>query len=152
MQGEGPSALSALGRRVNDAMPGYVVDRVADLLGGLGGKRVLILGLTFRPDVAVTFHTNAVDLLREFAELGARVSGHDALLSDAGVRELGFEPAPLPLAGYDVAVVHSYHRAYAAFDWGKVAPLIVDARNALDRAAVEASGARYLGVGRPVSG
>jgi len=151
MQGEGPSALSALGRRVNDAMPGYVVDRVADLLGGLGGKRVLILGLTFRPDVAVTFHTNAVDLLREFAELGARVSGHDALLSDAGVRELGFEPAMLPLAGYDVAVVHSYHRAYAALEWASVAPLIIDARNALDRAAVEASGARYLGVGRPVT-
>lgn len=152
MQGEGPSALSALGRRVNDAMPGYVVDRVADLLGGLEGKRVLILGLTFRPDVAVTFHTNAVDLLREFRERGAVVAGHDALLSDAGVRELGFEPAPQPLAGYDVAVVHANHRAYAALDWGKVAPLIVDARNALDRAAVEAAGVRYLGVGRPVSG
>jgi UDP-N-acetyl-D-mannosaminuronic acid dehydrogenase len=151
MQGEGPSALSALGRRVNDAMPGYVVDRVADLLGGLEGKRVLILGLTFRPDVAVTFHTNAVDLLREFRDRGAVVVGHDALLSDAGVRELGFDPAPQPLAGYDVAVVHSYHRAYAGLAWGKVAPLIVDARNALDRAAVEAAGARYLGVGRPVS-
>lgn len=152
MQGEGPSALSALGRRVNDAMPGYVVDRVADLLGGLEGRRVLILGLTFRPDVAVTFHTNAVDLLREFRERGAVVVGHDALLSDAGVRELGFEPAAQPLAGYDVAVVHSYHRAYASLAWGSVAPLIVDARNALDRAAVEAAGARYLGVGRPVSG
>lgn len=152
MQGEGPSALSALGRRVNDAMPGYVVDRVADLLGGLEGRRVLILGLTFRPDVAVTFHTNAVDLLREFRERGAVVVGHDALLSDAGVRELGFEPAAQPLAGYDVAVVHSYHRAYAGLAWGSVAPLIVDARNALDRAAVEAAGARYLGVGRPVSG
>ncbi|MEI2711286.1 MAG: hypothetical protein V9E96_20080 [Chitinophagaceae bacterium] len=68
MQGEGPSALSALGRRVNDAMPGYVVDKAAELAGGLDGKRVLILGLTFRPDVAVTFHTNAVDLLREFEQ------------------------------------------------------------------------------------
>ena len=47
-------------------MPGYVVDAAAALVGGLAGKRVLILGLTFRPDVAVTFHTNAVDLLREF--------------------------------------------------------------------------------------
>jgi UDP-N-acetyl-D-mannosaminuronate dehydrogenase len=93
-----------------------------------------------------------VDLLREFLARDAVVAGHDALLSDAGVRELGFEPAPLPPAGYDVAVVHSYHRAYAALDWANVAPLIVDARNALDRAAVEASGARYLGVGRPVSG
>src|SRR4029079_17040580 len=66
MQGEGPSSLSARGRMVNDAMPGYAVGRVEEAVGGLTGKRVLILGLTFRPDVAVTPHTNAVDLLREF--------------------------------------------------------------------------------------
>ncbi|MCC6958991.1 MAG: nucleotide sugar dehydrogenase [Dehalococcoidia bacterium] len=150
MQGEGPSALSALGRDVNDAMPGYVVDRAAELVGGLTGKRVLILGLTFRPDVAVTFHTNAVDLLREFERRGAVVRGHDALLSTDGVRELGFEPADT-LEGFDIAVVHSNHRQYATLDWAKVAPLIVDARNALDRSAIEAAGSRYLGVGRPAT-
>lgn len=150
MQGEGPSALSALGREVNDAMPGYVVERAAELLGGLEGKRALILGLTFRPDVAVTFHTNAVDLLREFEARGAIVRGHDALLSEDGVRALGFEPAST-LEGYDVAVVHSNHRQYADLDWRTVAPLVVDARNALDRAKVESAGAMYVGVGRPAT-
>lgn len=151
IQGEGPSSLSALGRQVNDAMPGYAADRVAQLLGSLQGKSVLILGLTFRPNVAVTPHTNAVDLLREFTARGATVRGHDALLSDAGVRELGFEPASEPFGGYDVAVVHAYHRAYAALRWGDIAPLVLDARNALDRAAVEAAGARYVGMGRPAT-
>ncbi len=149
MQGEGPSALSALGRAVNDAMPGYVVRRLAALLGGLEGRRVLVLGLTFRPDVAVTFHTNAVDLRRELEALGARVEGHDPLLTTEGVASLGFTPAPEAPAGYDAAIVHSYHRAYAGLDWASIAPLIVDARNALDRAAIEAAGVRYLGVGRP---
>ncbi|MBK8559856.1 UDP binding domain-containing protein [Candidatus Amarobacter glycogenicus] len=148
--GEGPSALPALGRQVNDAMPGYVVRRAEELLGGLAGKRVLIMGLTFRPDVAVTFHTNAVDLLREFSTRGAVVSGHDPLLTDAGVRELGFEPAA-STAGFDLAVVHSNHRSYAGLAWGSIAPLVVDARNALDRRVVEDTGARYLGVGRPVT-
>ncbi len=150
MQGEGPSALPALGRHVNDAMPAYVVERAGALAGGLAGKRVAILGLTFRPDVAVTFHTNAVDLLREFTARGAVVQGHDPLLSEAGVRELGFEPAD-GLTGFDIAVVHSNHRSYAGLDWRALAPIIVDARNALDRAAVERSGARYLGVGRPAT-
>jgi nucleotide sugar dehydrogenase len=149
MQGEGPSALSALGRQVNDAMPGYVVARVESLLGGLRGKRVLILGLTFRPDVAVTPHTNAVDLLREFTARGAVVEGHDALLSETGVRELGFDPAREPFGGYEVAVLHANHRQYASLDWPTIAPLLVDARNALDRSAIEARGVRYLGVGRP---
>lgn len=151
MQGEGPSRLPALGRQVNDAMPGYAAARVEEVIGPLPGRKVLILGLTFRPNVAVTPHTNAVDLLREFSARGAIVRGHDPLLSEAGVRELGFEPAAKPLAGYDVAVVHANHRQYAALEWAKLAPLIVDARNALDRAAVEASGARYLGMGRPVT-
>lgn len=151
MQGEGPSALSALGRAINDSMPRYAVERVANLIGPLAGRRVLILGLTFRPDVAVTPHTNAVDLLREFTAQGAIVEGHDALLSEAGVRELGFEPAAEPLRGYDVAVLHANHRAYATLDWAAIAPLLVDARNALDRAAVESRGVRYLGIGRPAT-
>jgi UDP-N-acetyl-D-mannosaminuronic acid dehydrogenase len=149
MQGEGPSALSALGRAVNDAMPGYVVGRLAALLGGLEGRRVVVLGLTFRPDIAVTFHTNAVDLRRELTALGARVQGHDPLLSPEGIASLGFDLAPEPLAGYDAAIVHSYHRQYANLDWAQVAPIVVDARNALDRAVIEAAGVRYLGVGRP---
>lgn len=149
MQGEGPSALSALGRAVNDAMPGYVVRRLAALLGGLEGRRVLVLGLTFRPNVAVTFHTNALDLKRELEALGAAVHGHDPLLSREGIASLGFERAPEPFPRYDAAIVHSYHAAYAGLEWGRLAPVIVDARNALDRSAVEAAGARYLGVGRP---
>ena len=150
MQGEGPSALSELGRRVNDAMPRYAVQRVEALLGSLEGARVLILGLTFRPNVAVTPHTNAVDLLREFEARGAIVHGHDSLLSEEGVRALGFEPAQR-LEGFDVAVVHAFHRQYESLDWRAVAPLIVDARNALDRAMIERSGVRYLGVGRPAT-
>src|SRR5690606_9111815 len=113
MQGRGPSALSALGRQINDSMPGYAVQRLEELLGSLRDKRVLILGLTFRPNIAVTPHTNSVDLLREFTARGAIVRGHDALLSEEGVRALGFEPAAEPFERFDVAVVHAYHRAYA---------------------------------------
>jgi UDP-N-acetyl-D-mannosaminuronate dehydrogenase len=148
---DGPSDLPALGRAINDAMPGYAAGRIEELLGGLQRKRVLVLGLTFRPDVAVTSHTNAVDLLREFRARGAVVQGHDPLLSEAGVWSLGFEPAREPLSGYDVAIVHAYHRQYADYNWRSIAPLVMDARNAMDREAVEAQGVRYLGIGRPVT-
>jgi UDP-N-acetyl-D-mannosaminuronic acid dehydrogenase len=149
VQGEGPSDLAALGREVNDAMPAYAAERMDGLLGGLAGRRVVIMGLTFRPNVAVTSHTNALDLKREFEARGAQVWGHDPLLTDDGIRSLGFEPAPLPLAGYDLAVVHAYHRAYAETNWAALAPVVLDARNAIDREAVERAGARYAGIGRP---
>lgn len=150
IQGAGPSSLSARGREVNDAMPAYAVERVASVAGSLEGKRVVIMGLTFRPNVAVTAHSNASDLCREFEARGARVFGHDPLLTEEGVRSLGFEPAPGPLSGYDIAVMHSYHAAYAATDWRSLAPILLDARNAVDRGSVEASGVVYVGIGRPL--
>ncbi|MEX2080730.1 MAG: nucleotide sugar dehydrogenase [Dehalococcoidia bacterium] len=151
IQGPGPSSLAALGREVNDAMPAYAAGRLAAALGGLEGRRVLVLGLTFRPNVAVTSHTNALDLLREVTALGATVHGHDPLLTPEGIRSLGFEPAPEPLSGYDAAIVHAYHTAYRDLAWPGIAPIVFDARNALDRAEVEAAGTRYLGVGRPLT-
>jgi len=151
MQGEAPSTLAAAGRAANDAMPAYLVGRLDEIAGGLAGKRCLVLGLTFRPDVAVTAHTNAVDLLRELAGRGAKVWGHDALLSPEAIAALGFTPAAEPLARYDVAIVHALHAAYRSFAWGQIAPLVLDARNALDRGAVEATGARYVGAGRPLT-
>lgn len=151
MQGEGPSSLSARGRQVNDEMPAYAVRRIAEVVGPLAGKRVVVLGLTFRPDVAVVAHTNACDLLRELEAAGAFVEGHDPLLSEEGVAALGFRPSPSPESAYDVAVVHANHRSYAGLDWSRVAPVIVDARNALDRSRIEGLGLRYLGIGRPAT-
>ncbi len=151
VQGEGATSLSARGRVINDEMPRYAVERVEQVAGPLAGKRVVILGLTFRPNVAVTAHTNASDLLREFRARGAEVFGHDPLLTDEGVRAIGFEPAMGPLAGYDVAVVHSFHNAYAGLPWEVLAPVVLDARNSLDRAVIEAAGVRYIGIGRPIS-
>ncbi|MCA9831592.1 MAG: nucleotide sugar dehydrogenase [Dehalococcoidia bacterium] len=151
MQGEGPSSLSARGRHVNDEMPAYAVRRIAEVSGPLEGKRVLVLGLTFRPDVAVVAHTNASDLLRELEAAGVIVEGHDPLLSAAGIEALGFSPARSPEQGYDVAIVHANHRAYRDLNWSNVAPLIVDARNALNRSEIEGRGLRYLGIGRPVT-
>ncbi len=151
IQGEGPSALPELGRRINDSMPAYAVGRLEAAAGSLAGKRVVILGLTFRAGVAVTHHTNAVDLKRELEARGARVWGHDPLLGSVRIAGLGFEEAT-SLAGYDAAILHSNHAAYRDLDWRSLAPVVLDARNALDRRPLEAKGVRYVGVGRPATG
>jgi UDP-N-acetyl-D-mannosaminuronate dehydrogenase len=78
------------------------------------------------------------------------VLGHDPLLTEAGIRSLGFVPVR-SLTGFDAAIVHAYHRQYSALDWRALAPLILDARNALDRAEIEAAGSRYVGIGRPLT-
>ena len=52
--------------------------------------------------------------------------GHDPLLSPDGIRSLGFEPAAEPLAGYDAAVLHAFHRQYAGLAWREIAPVLLD--------------------------
>ncbi|MFQ5380079.1 MAG: nucleotide sugar dehydrogenase [Dehalococcoidia bacterium] len=151
MAGEGPSSLSALGRAVNDAMPAYAVRRLDELVGPLSGKTVLVAGLTFRPDVAVVAHTNAVDLREALEAAGTEVQGHDPLLDTAAIERLGFRRADEPLARFDVAIVHAFHTAYRDVDWASVASVVLDARNAMDRSRIESGGSRYLGIGRPLT-
>ena len=47
-------------------------------------------------------------------------------------------------------VVQAAHEAYRALDWSRLPglELLIDGRNALDRASVEAAGVAYLGIGR----
>ena len=128
-----------------------LVDRLFVRVAALpaAARSVIVLGLSFRPNVDVTAHTNAVDLLHALRERGANVYGHDPLLNDDAVRGLGFQPAD-SLTGFDAAVVHAYHNEYRDLDWPALAPLIVDARNALDPEGLVNAGVRYFGVGRPL--
>ena len=135
----------------------------------LAGGQTLVPMLNFRlaaPSMLVDINNidrlDRIELRHDGLELGALVRWHEIetsqivrtanpLLSEAGVRELGFEAASGELAGYDIAIVHAYHRDYAGTNWGRLAPVVLDARNAIDRAAVEASGSRYVGIGRPAT-
>jgi UDP-N-acetyl-D-glucosamine dehydrogenase len=84
--------LPALSRQVNEAMPGYAVDLLADLLGGLDGTRVLILGVAYRGGVKETAFSGAFPLRDALLGRGAQVVAADPLYDDAELRALGFEP------------------------------------------------------------
>jgi UDP-N-acetyl-D-glucosamine dehydrogenase len=84
--------LPALSRQVNEAMPSYAVDLLADLLGGLDGTRVLILGVAYRGGVKETAFSGAFPLRDALLGRGAQVVAADPLYDDAELRALGFEP------------------------------------------------------------
>jgi UDP-N-acetyl-D-glucosamine dehydrogenase len=67
--------------RVNAAMPTYVATRAAGLLAAhgmpIGDARVLLLGLTYKPDVPDPRESPAVGVASELVSLGARVELHD---------------------------------------------------------------------------
>ncbi|WP_458188931.1 nucleotide sugar dehydrogenase [Haladaptatus sp. NG-WS-4] len=125
-------------REVNDSMPAFTVEKVAELLAEAGktvaDARVLVLGLTYRPGVEETRATPARPICADLSERGADVFAVDPMLDDA----TGFDATKLPLESlrdhdFDAAVLVTDHDEFAGIDWAGFDPMVVvDGRNALD--------------------
>lgn len=76
-----PFRLVELAQEINGSMPTYVASRVQDVLNtdGLAVKnaRVLLLGVTYKPNVADTRETPAEPLAKILLQRGAALSFHD---------------------------------------------------------------------------
>ncbi|MCZ0980947.1 nucleotide sugar dehydrogenase [Streptomyces diastatochromogenes] len=94
-----PLRLVELAGQVNERMPQYVVQRAATLLNEHGksarGARVLLLGITYKPDLPDRQGSPADEIARRLMDLGAAVSYHDPHVPDWRVRDLP-SPAPTP--------------------------------------------------------
>ena len=70
-----------LAQEINNSMPRYVVDRLANLLNDAGlslnGSRVLLLGVTYKPDIADQRESPAVPVAKILQSRHARVEFHD---------------------------------------------------------------------------
>jgi len=128
----------ALADEVNAAMPAHVVGLVADALNddakSLKGSRVLLLGITYKPDVADLRESPPLEVLRLL-----RAKGADAVYHDPHVPALALEGEHLEsivldaaaLRDADCVVIATHHSAY---DWAWVAQharVLVDTRNVL---------------------
>ena len=77
-----PATFIERANEVNLEMPKYVVCRVAkDNGGSLKGKRVQVIGVAYKPDVADTRETPAEIVIEELQRMGALISWHDPLVS-----------------------------------------------------------------------
>jgi UDP-N-acetyl-D-mannosaminuronic acid dehydrogenase len=144
--------LPKAAREINDGMARYAAERLAQALdGALSGKTVLILGLSYRPNIKEAAHSSALLLARELSSRGARVLVHDPYFDDEEVRRLGLEPAPaFPPPHIDALAVQAFHDQYRGLDPGAFpgCSVVLDGRNVLQRETLEAAGMRYLGIGR----
>jgi nucleotide sugar dehydrogenase len=141
------SQLIAAARETNERMPGYVVSRIVEEAGPLTGKRVLLLGLAYRPGVPESASSPVFDLVDELVAAGANAYVTDPLFEDEQVRSLGLEPWSGEKA--DVVVLVTDHPQFHEMDWAKLDPaLVFDGRNALEASMVLAAGHRYVALGR----
>lgn len=145
--------LARSARALNDSMPPRAVEMLCRTLGGLGGRRVLVLGLTYRPGVRETRLSPAVDLVRLLREQGAVVAAHDPLLDAGAILALGASEtvAGLSGAGFDALVLTGGDPAYGQLDPADFGGLrvLLDAAGLLDPQTVSSAGVAYLSIGRP---
>jgi nucleotide sugar dehydrogenase len=148
--------FSSAAVKVNDDAPAVSLDRVRELLGGsLEGRRLLLLGISYRQDVGDTRYSPSETFVNAAVAAGAEVVAHDPLVDhwDELDRDVPSEiPAPDAFDAVVFAVPHDEYRAIDLPSWlGSARPAIFDGFSVLSadqrRLALEL-GCRVASIGR----
>ncbi|SOC58096.1 nucleotide sugar dehydrogenase [Ornithinimicrobium cerasi] len=113
-----PFRFVELAQEINSQMPAYVVSRAQDLLNEQGramnGSTVLLLGVTYKPDIADQRESPAVPLARQLAAKGAVVRYHDPHVTDwrSVPTAERVEDASTGVAEADLTILVQNHRDY----------------------------------------
>jgi UDP-N-acetyl-D-glucosamine dehydrogenase len=130
-----------LAREINDRMPRYVVRRASALLNEDGkavrGARVLLVGVTYKADVADERRSPAREVAARLLERGARLAFHDPHVQRWTVLDRPVERAHAlyeAAAGADLTLLLQPHRTY------DLQALAVKAQRLLDTRGVTPAG------------
>ncbi len=141
---------------VNALQKRRVVTKLNQRLGRLRGKKVALLGLTFKPNTDDLREASSIVLAARLQGEGAMVSAYDPMIA-AGTHPLfpgvTITGDPLEaLSGVDAAVLVTEWPEFGRLDWSAAAvamrrPLLIDGRNFLAPDVVIEAGLEYDGIG-----
>ena len=144
--------------RINDGQRARTVGMLEGLTGGLEGRKVAVLGATFKPDTDDIRSSPALSIASALVERGARVTISDpAASAEAVAAEVDgaafFADAEAAVAGAEAVLLCTEWEQYVRLDPARIGELVservvVDGRNALDPDAWKRAGWEYRGVGR----
>lgn len=144
---------------INDTRKAAMASRIIAACDGVvRGKRVAILGLTFKPDTDDIRESPAIGIIHRLVDEGAIVSTYDPMGMNHARFQLpprvGFHQTPvMALKDADVAVLVTEWQEFMDMDPSDMRAAmrgkkIVDLRNAFDAVAMRDAGFDYLGIGR----
>ena len=116
-----PFRFVELAQEINATMPAYVAHRAQNILNADGlamnGATVLLLGVTYKPNIADLRESPARPLAKALHELGAQVQYHDPYVPQWAFEGLSLTCAPdlhAAVAEADLVVLVQNHRQYEA--------------------------------------
>ena len=134
-----------------------MIPKIEKLTGGLQGKKIGMLGLSFKPETDDMRESPAIDIVRILLERGATVCAFDPVAMDEAKHCIsGIEFAKDEydaIADADALVIVTEWNQFRALDMERVksllkAPKIADLRNVYEPEDMRALGFEYVGVGR----
>jgi len=142
-------------RQVNYSQRTLIVDRLQEKLKILKGKKVCLLGFSFKPNTDDLRDAPSIDISKVLIRRGALVRAHDPVALENARRQykdLGVvfcDTEAEALKGAEAIILVTEWPQYRDLDWSAVPAVpIVDGRNFLDREALEQLGFSVIGIGR----
>jgi UDP-N-acetyl-D-glucosamine dehydrogenase len=137
-----PFRFVELAQEINGRMPGYVTERAAELLNRntkpVNGARVLLLGVTYKKDIADQRESPARPIARKLRGRGAAVAYHDPHVPDWQVDGQDVPRAcdlRAAVAAADLVILLQAHRDYDLERIAATAPLLLDTRGVVPAGA-----------------
>jgi len=89
---------------INQSMPSYFVERAKQIIDGVKSKKILVIGLSYKPNVADIRESPVISLVEQLRKSGAEVFWHDELVKSWN----GQESTPIS-SDFDLAIIATPH-------------------------------------------
>jgi UDPglucose 6-dehydrogenase len=153
-----PMQIASAASRVNDCQRGRMIDKIQEALGGLKGKTVAMLGLSFKPNTNDLREAPALSIGRALLAEGASIRAYDPeALTEACQVMPELQPCRdtyHAAEGADALVIMTEWNVFRNLDFEKLksvmrVPVLLDLRNIYDPERIAAAGFKHVSVGRP---
>jgi UDPglucose 6-dehydrogenase len=155
-----PSRIVEAVASANDVRKERMGAKIVEAFGGVKGKTIAVLGLTFKPNTDDMRDSASLVILPELAKQGAKIRAYDPEGMAEAKKLLTVEMCPdayAALEGADGVVILTEWNEFRALDLRAAkrllkSPLMVDLRNIYRPEEMAKMGFTYVSVGRPSVG
>ena len=152
-RGYHPQVILA-GRSVNDYMPKHVAEMAIKALNEVGkvikGSRILIMGLTYKENVADTKQAPVKEVIRELKEYGVEIWGYDTFLNNIdrefSIKGIGNIEQAKDVDCIILTVAHDDFKQLTLYQLKQImseAPILIDVRGVFNEEQATGQGFRY---------
>jgi len=152
-----PMQIASAASRVNEQQLKQMVSKIREAVGGVKGKTLAMLGLSFKPNTNDLREAPAIAIGHDLLAEGATIRAYDPAALEEACRVL---PGILPCRdtydaaeGADALIIMTEWNQFRTLDFERLKaimrqPLLLDMRNVYDPERVAAAGFKHVSVGR----